>query len=729
MDVLGKTRNKVYLLNIKNIMEASLLLEEVKAEAISTACYVLNRVLVTKPQNKTPYELITGKIPIISYIRPFGFHVTILNTIDHLGKFAEKFDEGFLVGYSRSSKAFRVYNLETKRVEENLHLNFLENKPNVTGKRPNWLFDLDYLTDSINYQPITAKNKANKTAGPREANHSAGTQDNINAENSKMEVEPAQEYFLLPLWSFYTLTVKSSKAKNGDKNPNGDTGPKINEEAKDQEDQAFLEELKRLKRQENETNNAAEAFRKDTASPSRVFSAGGPDLPNNDQDDSQIPALEEIYDNPSDGIFTNASYDDEHAVADFTNLETTMNLEIRQGWLPRDIDKRKGSPVARIEAIRIFLAFASYMGFIVYQIDVNSTFLYGIIDEEVYVSQPSGFVDPKIPKKSGYRRRTIDKTLFIKKDRNNIMLVQSVLVLECNHLTWKPILIVTMLEQTLTGNPQYEVVNFLSRDLSHGNERCKQLWLLLLQRHSMLLLPTAVGKIQCFTLKQSILRLDTTSLGMLMRKSLFSCINLGEAKWQVDLLYSLENDVEFWNTTTSKIVNDVSYIKVKVAGKTVSISEASIKRDLLFHDVDGIYYLTNQEIYENLQLIGNLDAKKQFLMYPRFVQVFLNNQLSNLPVPLDNLPILVLTKKVFTNMAKQGLHFSGHVTPLFPNMLAQAVVDEGEGSAQPIEPQPTPSPTQPSTRDQPPMTESSYRPGTTQVPRDSLKGTDGSKED
>ncbi|GKE83941.1 putative ribonuclease H-like domain-containing protein [Tanacetum coccineum] len=107
--------------------------------------------------------------------------------------------------------------------------------------------------------------------------------------------------------------------------------------------------------------------------------------------------------------------------------------------------------VARIEAIRIFLAFASYMGFIVYQMDVKGAFLYGKIDEEVYVSQPPGFVDPKCPKKvykvvkalyglhqaprawyatlstfllkSGYRKGTIDKTLFIKKDKNDIMLV------------------------------------------------------------------------------------------------------------------------------------------------------------------------------------------------------------------------------------------------------------------------------------------------------------------
>nr|GEU79788.1 retrovirus-related Pol polyprotein from transposon TNT 1-94 [Tanacetum cinerariifolium] len=194
------------------------------AEAVSTACYVLNRVLVTKPQNKTAYEHLTGKIPIISYIRPFGCHVAILNTIDHLGKFAKKYDEGFLVRYSLSSKAFRVYNLETKRVEENLHINFLENKPNVAGKGPTWLFDLDYLTDSINYQPITAKNKANKTVGPMETNNSAGTQDGFDAGNSDMEANHAQEYYLLPLLSSYTLTVKSSKIKNGDQKLNGVSG-------------------------------------------------------------------------------------------------------------------------------------------------------------------------------------------------------------------------------------------------------------------------------------------------------------------------------------------------------------------------------------------------------------------------------------------------------------------------------------------------------------------------
>ncbi|GJR14338.1 hypothetical protein Tco_0796990 [Tanacetum coccineum] len=139
------------------------------------------------------------------------------------GKFEEKADEGFLVGYSLNSKAFRVYNLETKIVEENLHIRFLENKPNVAGKGPTWLFDLDYLNDSMNYQPVTAVNKANKTAGPIEANDSAGTQNDTNAGNSEMEAGPVEEHIVLPFWPSYTSTIRSLEKRNKDEKPNEDS--------------------------------------------------------------------------------------------------------------------------------------------------------------------------------------------------------------------------------------------------------------------------------------------------------------------------------------------------------------------------------------------------------------------------------------------------------------------------------------------------------------------------
>ncbi|GJV30216.1 putative ribonuclease H-like domain-containing protein, partial [Tanacetum coccineum] len=89
----------------------------------------------------------------------------ILNTIDHLGKFDGKTDEGFFVGYSINSKAFRVFNNRTRIVKENLHVQFSENTPNITGSRPNWLFDIDSLMKSMNYKPVVVGNQSNGNAG------------------------------------------------------------------------------------------------------------------------------------------------------------------------------------------------------------------------------------------------------------------------------------------------------------------------------------------------------------------------------------------------------------------------------------------------------------------------------------------------------------------------------------------------------------------------------------
>ncbi|GJY72003.1 putative ribonuclease H-like domain-containing protein [Tanacetum coccineum] len=510
---VAERKNMTLIEATRTILADSFLPNTFWAKAVSTACYVLNRVLVTKPQNKTPYELITGKLPIISYIRSFGCHVTILNTIDHLGKFDEKSDEGFLVGYSLQSKAFRVYNLETKRVEENLHITFLENKPNVAGKGLTWLYDLDYLTNSMNYQPVKSENQDNKHAGLKEANHNVGTEDNIDAGDSEIEDESAQDYFVLPIWSSYTSTIKNSKAKNAGEEPHKNPDLKTDEKTVDKEDQDLLLQAGAAKAgSTNRVNTASTSV--STASPYGGLSFT--DLTNTDQDDSKIPALEEIYDNPTAGIFTNASYDDEGAVADFTNLESIVNaspiptsridsihpstlihgdpksavqtrsnvtksfgahafvsyiqkqrrnnhkdfqhclfacflsqnepkkisealkdeswvhamqeellqFKIQKVWILVDLPYGKKAIgtkwvyrnkkdergvvvrnkerlvaqghrqeegidynevfalVARIEAIRIFLPFASFMGFIVYQMDVKSAFLYGKINEE-----------------------------------------------------------------------------------------------------------------------------------------------------------------------------------------------------------------------------------------------------------------------------------------------------------------------------------------------------------
>nr|GEX80839.1 ribonuclease H-like domain-containing protein [Tanacetum cinerariifolium] len=171
-------------------MLANLKLPTFWAEAVNTACYVQNKVLVVKPHNKTPYEIFYGRTPALSFMRPFGCPVTILNTKDHLGKFDDKADEGFFGGYSLNSKAFRVFNNRTMIVKKNLHIRFSENTPNIAESGPNWLFDIDALTKSMNYKPVVAGNQSNGNAGTKACD---------DAGKARMEIVPGKDYILLPL--------------------------------------------------------------------------------------------------------------------------------------------------------------------------------------------------------------------------------------------------------------------------------------------------------------------------------------------------------------------------------------------------------------------------------------------------------------------------------------------------------------------------------------------------
>ncbi|GKC96936.1 retrovirus-related pol polyprotein from transposon TNT 1-94, partial [Tanacetum coccineum] len=139
-------------------------------------------------------------------MRPFGYPVTILNTLDHLGKFDRKADEGLFVRYPVNSKAFRVFNSRTRIVEETLHITFLENKPNVTGSGLIWLFDINTLTKSINYKPVVAGNQSNGNAG---------TKENIDAGKTSVEIVPSKDYILLPLWT-QDLSLSSSLKDSSD---------------------------------------------------------------------------------------------------------------------------------------------------------------------------------------------------------------------------------------------------------------------------------------------------------------------------------------------------------------------------------------------------------------------------------------------------------------------------------------------------------------------------------
>nr|GEY70878.1 ribonuclease H-like domain-containing protein [Tanacetum cinerariifolium] len=316
-----------------------------KAEAVNTACYVQNRVLVTKPHHKTPYELLHGRTPSIGFMRPFGCPVTILNTLDPLGKFEGKVDEGFLVGYFVNSKAFRVFNSRTRIVQETLHVNFLENKPNVASSGPTWLFDIDSLTRTINYQPVIAGNQTNP---------SASFQDKIDAEKAEEEID--QQYVVFPMWS------------------SGFTNPHNNDE-----DAAFDDKEHDFDAKKPESNevNAASFI-----------------VPTVGQNSLNKTNTFSVVDMPK--IEDNTYSDDEDVVdaeADFNNLESSIPEEPKRVL----VDLPHGKRV--IGTKWVYRNKKDERGIVVYQMDVKSAFLYGTIKEEVYVCQPPGFEDPNNPDK------------------------------------------------------------------------------------------------------------------------------------------------------------------------------------------------------------------------------------------------------------------------------------------------------------------------------------------
>ncbi|GJU68751.1 hypothetical protein Tco_1255010 [Tanacetum coccineum] len=254
---------------------------------------------------------------ILSYINNLGA-LCLLNTLSPLGKFDGKSDEGFLVGYSVNSKAFRVYNLVTKRVEVNLHVNFLEEKPNVQGLGHRWMFDLDYLTDSMNYIPVSLQNQANP----------AGSKENSMLPS---ETQMLQRKGVTPQRSQSSTPISKS----------ADDIMVFRKEL----DALALKHLgpvpTKTPTSTNPVNTGSSDFNTgdEQVSPGHI-EAVAPSAHNveevfSDDDDDEMPEIR-IYDKSSEGIFEQASYDDDGLLL-FSTI-SLMRIEALSGKSLRLID-------------------------------------------------------------------------------------------------------------------------------------------------------------------------------------------------------------------------------------------------------------------------------------------------------------------------------------------------------------------------------------------------------
>nr|GEW64700.1 ribonuclease H-like domain-containing protein [Tanacetum cinerariifolium] len=400
-----------------------------------------SRVLVTKPQIETPYELLHVRSPSIGFMRPFGYPVTILNTLDSLGKFKEKVDKGFLVGYTVNSKAFRVFNSRTRIVQETLHVNFLENKPNVAGSGPKWLFDIDSLTTTMNYQPVTTGNQTNPSNNDEDAAFDGKEHDfDAKKPESKVSVSlSSSAYSCVGQNSLNnTNTFSVAGPSNADASPTHGKSSFI--DASQLSNDPDMPELEVITYYDNEDDVGAEADFNNLETSITV---------------SPIPTTRVHKDHPVSQIIEPLV---PNGFSRIKRMKEALWLGTKQDLSHKDTQEERidyeevFAPVARIEAIRLFLAYASFMGFMVYQMDVKSAFLYGTIKEEVYVCQPLGFEDPDHPDKvykvvkapyglhqaltawyetlanylleNGFQRGKIDQTLFIKRQKEDILLVK-----------------------------------------------------------------------------------------------------------------------------------------------------------------------------------------------------------------------------------------------------------------------------------------------------------------
>ncbi|GKB07370.1 putative ribonuclease H-like domain-containing protein [Tanacetum coccineum] len=554
---VAKRRNRILIEAARTMLADSKLPTTFWAEAVNTACYVQNRVLVVKPHNKTPYELFHGRTPTLSFMRPFRCPVTILNTIDHLGKFDGKADEGFFVGYSLNSKAFRVFNSRTRIVEENLHIRFSESTPNAVGSGPDWLFDIDALTRTMNYEPIVAGTQSNGFAG---------TKASDNAGQARKETTPVKDYILLPLWTVDPPFSQNSKSSQDDgSKPPSDDGNKVDEDP----------------RKDSEINDVGGKISIELLV------------------DSNMPTLEDY------SLFDFTRDDEDDGVeANMNNLDTTIQIE-----------------------------------------------------EEVYVCQPQGFEDPNFPDRvykvekalyglhqahrawyetlstymldNGFQKEKINKTLFIKRHKGDILLVQvyvddiifgSTKKELCNAFQNQDKYVVEILKkfgftEVKTASTPMETQKPLLKD-EDGEEVDVLMYrsmigslMYLTSSRPDIMFAVCQPKLGLWYPKDSPFDLVTYTNSdyagaSLDRKS----ITGGKAKKSVKLMMEKLFGMEL----------ELMLLNALVDGKKVIISEASVRRDLKLEDEEGIDCLPNSTIFEQLALMGYEKVSQKLTFYKPF---------------------------------------------------------------------------------------------------------------
>ncbi|KAI3718615.1 hypothetical protein L6452_19494 [Arctium lappa] len=337
-------------------------------EAVNTACFTQNRSIIVKRHNKTSYEVFYGRKSNISFLHVFGCLCFILNDQEHLGKFDPKADEGILMGYSLSSKAYRVYNLRRKCIDESIHVKFDDHKTSSLSCDDNELHE--WITSCVGEDSPNLL-----SAGPPYVPFSA-TSTSINPNSA--DFLPTTEHVASAEPTFHSTPLHHTHPIPTDPSPLYSPSlypaplPPALKCTKDHPiEQIIGDQQTGVQTRRGVENICLYVNFLSIMEPKKIEEAL--------IDPCWITAMQEKL---------------------FNSKETKNKARlVAQGYRQKEgIDYDETfAPVARLEAIRIFLAHAAHKNFRVFQMDVKSAFINGELTEEVYVKQPPGFEDPAHP--------------------------------------------------------------------------------------------------------------------------------------------------------------------------------------------------------------------------------------------------------------------------------------------------------------------------------------------
>nr|GEU70674.1 putative ribonuclease H-like domain-containing protein [Tanacetum cinerariifolium] len=355
---IAERRNRTLIKAARTILADFKLPTTFSAEAVNIACYVQNRVLVVKPHNKTSYEQCRCRTPALSFMRPFGCHVTFLNTLDHLGKFDRKSDDGSFVGYSLYSKALRVFNIKTRKVEENLHISDAGIKDDEGVSKESKIGVQERPSINTASRNVNTDRASINTASPNVNTNGPSINTASTNDNAEVDLSKISTTYLVPstpntrIHKDYSLDHVISDVQSG---------VQTRRMTKTTSKQGLISVVYKGKTHKDLHTSLFACF----------LSQEEP---------------KKIYKNKKD----------ERGIMVRNKARLVAQGHTQEEGIYYD---EVFAPIARIEAIRLFLAYASFKDFVVYQMDVKSAFLYDRIEKEVYVCQPPGFKDPKFPDK------------------------------------------------------------------------------------------------------------------------------------------------------------------------------------------------------------------------------------------------------------------------------------------------------------------------------------------